>query len=71
MIGRAALESLRAQYPEGTRVELIRMDDPYTNLVAGDKGAVTGIDDTGTVFVSWDTGSSLGLVWGEDQFKAI
>ena len=71
MIKSEALKSLRDRYPEGTRVELIRMDDPYTNLMPGDKGTVTGVDDTGTVFVSWDKGSSLGLVWGEDQFRSI
>jgi hypothetical protein len=71
MIKSEALKSLRERYPEGTRVELIRMDDPYTNLMPGDKGTVTGVDDTGTVFVAWDKGSSLGLVWGEDQFRRI
>ncbi len=60
---------LREQYPAGTRVELLSMEDPYSTLRPGDKGSVSFIDDTGTVFVKWDSGSSLGLVYGVDQYK--
>ena len=69
MINQEMLTSLKENYPTGTRVELISMDDPYTNLVPGDLGTVTGIDDTGTVFVSWDMGSVLGLVYGIDHYR--
>lgn len=48
---REVVETLRKQYPAGTRVELISMDDPYTKLRPGDKGFVRSVDDTGTVFV--------------------
>lgn len=65
------LEFLRKQYPPGTRVELISMNDPYSKLQPGDKGTVTFLDDIGTVFVDWDCGSGLGLVLGEDRFKRI
>lgn len=65
------LEFLRKQYPPGTRVELISMNDPYSKLQSGDKGTVTFLDDIGTVFVDWDCGSGLGLVLGEDRFKRI
>lgn len=71
MIRAERLTRLRAEYPKGTRVELIQMNDPYTKLVHGDQGIVTDIDDTGTVFVSWDKGSSLGLVFGEDHYKKV
>jgi len=47
------------------------MDDPYSKLKPGDKGTVTHIDDTGTVFCRWDSGSGLGLVYGADHFKKI
>jgi len=33
----------------------------YTKLKAGDEGTVTFIDDLGTIFVDWDTGSNLGI----------
>lgn len=64
------LKQLREQYPVGTRVELIHMDDPYNRkLVPGCQGTVRWVDDMGTIHVSWDCGSSLGLIPGEDEFK--
>jgi hypothetical protein len=65
------LKELRAYYKPGTRVELIKMDDPYTSLRPGDKGTVTGVDDIGTIFVNWDSGSSLGVAFGEDLCRKI
>lgn len=64
-----AVERLRKQYPAGARIELVAMDDPYSELKPGDKGTVDFIDDTGTLFCKWDSGSELGLVCGIDQFK--
>ena len=32
---KTAVERLRARFPKGTRVELIKMDDPYTRLRPG------------------------------------
>lgn len=46
----------------GKRVMLVSTNDPYTRLRYGDEGTVTRIDDYGTVFVKWDSGSTLGLV---------
>ncbi len=65
------LKSLRSYFPAGTRVELVRMEDPYTKLKPGDRGTVSFIDDTGTIFVNWDTGSRLGVVFGEDEIIKI
>ena len=66
------LKMLREKYPVGTRVELIHMDDPYNRkLVPGCRGTVNHVDDMGTVHVSWDCGSSLGLVYGEDEFRKV
>ena len=42
------LKQLKDYYTPGTRVMLIRMSDPYTNLRQGDRGTVTLIDDIGT-----------------------
>jgi hypothetical protein len=70
-ISTAQLELLRQQFPRGTRVELIRMTDPFTRLQPGDQGAVSMIDSMGTVFVNWDCGSGLGLVFGEDLYRKI
>ncbi len=47
------------------------MNDPYSKLIPGDQGTVKFIDDIGTIFCSWDRGSSLGLVYGEDTFRVV
>ncbi len=65
------MERLRKQYPSGTRVELVRMNDPYSKLKPGDKGTVDFVDDTGTIFCSWDSGSTLGVVYGEDAVRKL
>jgi len=71
-IGEAMLKSLRERFPQGTRVELVHMDDPYnTKLVPGCRGTVKAVDDTGTIHVAWDCGSSLGVVYGEDSCRKV
>ena len=65
------LKQLKEYYTAGTRVILIRMSDPYTNLRQGDRGTVTMVDDIGTVHVNWDRGSTLGGVFGEDECRRI
>ncbi len=68
---RAVVESLRRIYPEGTRVALVRMDDPYTKLQPGDEGAVIAVDDIGTVHIQWDNGSTLGAAYGADMIRKL
>ena len=53
---REIVEQLRARYPKGTRVELVKMDDVQAPPI-GTKGVVTGVDDIGSVMVAWDNGS--------------
>lgn len=65
------VERLRKQYPAGTRVELVRMNDPYSKLKPGDTGTVTMVDSIGTIFVNWDCGSGLGIVYGEDKCRIL
>lgn len=65
------LEDLKNSYPRGTRVKLIKMEDPYTKIEPGTKGTVTGVDDIGTIHVNWDSGSSLGIVFGEDKCQKL
>lgn len=68
---REVVENLRKEYPEGTRLSLISMEDPYSKLVPGDRGTVRYVDDGGTIHMRWDKGSSLGLVYGEDSFRKL
>ena len=66
----AVVEALRCQYPVGTRVELVRMDDPQAPPI-GTKGTVLGVDDIGSIMVAWDSGGSLNVVYGEDICRKI
>lgn len=71
MINPTALKALRERYPVGARIVLIHMDDPYTSLVPGDTGTITGCDDLGTLQMHWDSGSTLGLIPGVDKFEKL
>lgn len=63
---------VRERFPAGCRVELIGMGpDPYSKLKKGDRGTVSSVDDIGTVFVNWDCGSGLGVVYGVDIIKRL
>lgn len=59
------VDRIRREYPVGTRVVLVRMDDVQAPPV-GTKGTVLGVDDTGSLLMRWDTGSSLNVIYGED-----
>lgn len=63
------LDQIRKAYPVGTRLVLVRMDDPYTTLKPGDMGTVVGVDDAGQIMMRWDKGGSLSLIPGEDEFR--
>ena len=65
-----ALPALREQYPPGTRVELLRMDDSQAPPI-GTKGTVRGVDDTGSIMVAWDSGGSLNVLYGVDQCRKV
>ena len=65
------LKQRKEYFTTGTRVMLIHMSDPYTNLRQGDRGTVTMVDDIGTIHVNWDRGSMLGIVFGEDECRRI
>ena len=67
---RETIELLRAGFPRGCRVELLRMEDPQAPPI-GTTGTVIGVDDLGTVHVKWDNGSSLGVAFGEDDCRRI
>ena len=67
---RRTVEKLRTAYPAGTRVELIRMEDVQAPP-PGTRGTVRGVDDTGSILVSWDTGSGLNVVFGVDEVRIL
>ena len=67
---REIVERVRREYPVGTQVELVRMIDEQAPPI-GTKGTVTGVDDTASVMVAWDNGSSLHAIYGEDEVRKI
>lgn len=67
---RETVERIRKQYPAGTRIELIRMEDEQAPPI-GTTGTVVGVDDIGSIMVQWDNGSSLNVVYGEDRCRKI
>jgi hypothetical protein len=64
------VDRLRRTYPAGTRIELIKMRDPQAPP-AGTKGTVTGVDDTASLLISWDNGSHLNVICGEDKVRKV
>lgn len=67
---RETVERVRREYPAGTRVELVRMDDEQAPPI-GTRGTVDGVDDTASVMVRWDNGSHLHVVYGEDACRKL
>jgi hypothetical protein len=65
----SVLEHLRLKV--GKRVRLVSTSDPHTRLSPGDEGVVTSVDDFGTLHVSWDNGSTLGLIYMEDSYEVV
>ena len=67
---REIVERIRREYPAGTRVELVQMDDAQAPPV-GTKGTVKGVDDTVSLLMRWDNGSGLNVVYGEDIVRKV
>lgn len=65
---RATVERIRREYPVGTHVELVCMNDAQAPPI-GTKGTVIGVDDAGSIMVHWDNGSSLSVVYGADSCR--
>jgi len=68
MINEIQLQKLKAKYPVGTRIKLVKMDD-IQSPPPGTLGTVIGVDDIGSLLVRWDNGSSLNLLLEIDYFR--
>lgn len=64
------VEKIRIEYPIGTRVELIKMEDIQAPPV-GTKGTVMGVDDAGSLMMNWDNGSGLHVIYGVDRVRKL
>ena len=67
---REIVEKIKADFPPGTRIVLVQMDDPQAPRL-GTKGTVNFVDDTGTIHPYWDGGGSLGVVYGKDICRKV
>lgn len=65
ILSEGKLNKLRREYPKGTRVRLLKMNDPQAPEL-GTLGTVRGVDDAGSIMVNWDNGNRLNVVFGED-----
>jgi hypothetical protein len=63
-------ESLKNEYPNGTRVQLINMEDEKA-VPSGTRGTVMAVDSMATIHVNWDNGSTLGVAYGEDHCRKL
>ena len=67
---RDTVERIRKDFPPGTRVQLLKMDDPQAPPI-GSLGTVIAVDDIGSILVKWDCGSSLSVAYGEDLCRKV
>ena len=64
------IEMIRKEYPTGTKVELLAMDDKQAPPV-GTIGEVIAVDDIGQLVMRWQNGSGLNLIPGVDSFRKV
>lgn len=62
------IDDIRFEFPEGTAVKLIKMDNE-PQMYEGLKGIVTSVDDIGQIHVQWENGSTLALNTKSDIFE--
>ena len=64
-------KSIKARI-KGDRVELLEMNDSWSNLEKGSKGTVTKIEEgQELIWVKWDNGEKLALLDGIDKYKIV
>ena len=64
------VKTLKSLYPNGARVKLLEMEDPFAPPI-GTLGTVIGVDDIGSILVSWDNGQSLNVLYGIDKIMKL
>ncbi len=70
-VSRKMLEQLKNEYPQGTKVRLIRLDDPYHKIPQGTIGTVEFVDDAGQIHTRWNGHGSLPLIYGGDEWEKV
>lgn len=70
MLTTRQIKMLKDNYPAGSVVRLLAMDDIQAPP-PGTLGTVAGVDDIGNILVNWQNGSHLSLIYGEDKCEVI
>lgn len=64
------IEKIRQEYPVGTKVRVIFMDDAYAPP-SGTVGVVEFVDDLGSVHTHWQNGSGLAFIPEVDKVRKL
>lgn len=65
------IKRIKELYPQGTRIELNHMDDPYHPIPDGTIGTVKHVDDAGQIHVRWDNGRGMAIIPEVDDFSVV
>ena len=58
-------------YPAGTRILLLSMGSDPRPVENNTRGTVIAVDSIGTIHCKFDNGRQLGMIPGEDSFRAL
>ena len=64
------IAEIRLNYPPGSRIELIHMEDNWA-VPEGIYGTVELVDDAGQIHMKWDNGRTLAIVPQVDKFRRL
>ena len=67
---RETVERIRREYPVGTRIELISMDDCQAPPI-GTHGTVLAVDDAASLLVHWHNDSTLNVIYRVDRVRKL
>lgn len=70
MLNQKQVAQIKKEYPLGTKIKLVNMDDKYAPP-KGTIGTVQCVDDAGQIHMRWANGSTLALVPFMDDFVKI
>lgn len=62
------VKRIKGTFLPGMRVRLVEMDD-FQAPPVGCLGTIQGVDDIGSVMITWDNGSSLNVIPGVDEIE--
>lgn len=66
------VEYYRMRYPHGIKLRLTEpIEDRFTPKEAGDIFTVDYIDDAGQIHGSWQSGGSMAIIIGVDNFEIV